>query len=60
MEVLKRQLDLSHVVRAGHTPSCLSGCLHGWQKQAYQNTNDGNDHQQFYQGKCAAEAVTVC
>jgi hypothetical protein len=60
MKILKRQLDLSHVVRAGHAPSCFSGCLHGWQKQDHQNTYDGNDHQQFHQGKRTTEAITVC
>jgi len=49
--VVTRKNHLLDVVLATHPPSCFSSGLNGRQQQPNQNSNDGNDHQQFDQGE---------
>jgi hypothetical protein len=42
---VESESELLHVVAAAHTTSSLTCGLHGWQQQANQNANDGNNNQ---------------
>ena len=44
---MTRQAELFQVVLALHAVGGLTHLLHGRQKQAHQNGNDRNDHQQL-------------
>ena len=48
---MNRQPHLSKIVRAIRTAGALAHRLDGGQQQADQNTDDGNDHQEFHEGK---------
>jgi hypothetical protein len=54
--IVSRQADLLQVVQALCAAGCLTNLLNGWQQKANQNANDGNDDEQFYQGK----SLTTC
>jgi hypothetical protein len=49
--VVNRQADLLKVIAAAHPSSRFACGLNGWQKQANQDTNDGDDNQQLDQSK---------
>jgi hypothetical protein len=50
---MKREPDLLHVVAAAHASSRFASGLYSRQQQGYQDTDDGNHHQQFDEGKAA-------
>ncbi len=52
--VVQGEADLLHVVRATHPGRRFADLLHGRQKEADQNGNDGNDHQQLNQRESPA------
>jgi hypothetical protein len=43
--------ELPEVVDARVPSGCLTSCLNGWQQHRHQDADDGNHHQQFYEGK---------
>jgi hypothetical protein len=49
--VVQRQPELFEIVAALGTPSRFASRLHGGEQKRDQNTDDGNNHQQFHQGK---------
>jgi len=53
MKVLKCYADLPQVVGALRTASSFASCLHGRQEQCHQDANDGDDNEQFNEGKSA-------
>jgi hypothetical protein len=52
--VLEKKRDLAEVVEAGRTMGFLLGFRQGRQQKRRQDRDDGNDHQQFDQGKSCA------
>lgn len=51
MEVLSRKAELLEVIGALHTSRSFTRRLNGRKKKADQNTNNGNDDQEFDKGK---------
>jgi hypothetical protein len=49
--VVKGDTNLLQIIRAGSSPSRLTRLLHGWQQKADKDANDGDDNEQFDQGK---------
>jgi hypothetical protein len=47
MEIVQSQALLLQVVGALHAASCFASGLNSRQQQTNQNTDDGNNHQQF-------------
>src|SRR5262249_53347087 len=54
MVAVASQRQLFQVVLALHAVRGFANLLNGWQQQADQNGNDGDDHQQFDQGEASA------
>src|SRR5262249_16070987 len=52
--VVQGEADLFEVVGAAHAVGGLADLLHGGQEQANQDANNGDDDQQFNQGKPAS------
>ena len=53
VKVVNRQTDLFQMVAALYPPSRFTGRLHRGQEQCDEDRYDGDDHQQFNQGKSA-------
>jgi hypothetical protein len=53
-----RQRELSHVVRATHPASSLTGLLHSRQEQSDENSDDSDDHKQFHKSKALTTSKT--
>jgi hypothetical protein len=51
MIVVLRNQNLAKAIRTVSSASSLANQLNGWQQHANQDTDDGNYHQQFDQGK---------
>jgi hypothetical protein len=49
--IVQSQADLFEVISALQASGGFAGRLHGWQQQADENTDDGDDDQKFDQGE---------
>jgi len=56
---MKPNADLFEIVITLRSPSGFPRLLHGWQEQRHQDSDDGNDHQQFDQSKSATMQTSV-
>jgi hypothetical protein len=59
MVVVGRQADLMQVVTALAAPGRFAGCLHGGKQKGNQDSDDGDDNQQFNQRETGATAVAL-
>ena len=50
---LDGEIDLFQIVQASRPPGSCLGTGQDWQQQCRQNGDDGDDHEQFNQRKCA-------
>jgi hypothetical protein len=55
--VVNPQANVFEVVAAAHSASSFTSGLHGRKKQAHQNADDGNDHQQFDKRECGSISI---
>jgi hypothetical protein len=54
VEVIGCQLDLVQVVFAAHRPGRFAGSLDGWQEQSDEDSDNGDNHKEFDEGKASA------
>nr|WP_246106169.1 hypothetical protein [Rosistilla ulvae] len=57
--VVHGQSELLQLIAALKPPRRFTRLLHRWQQQPNQYSNNGNDHQQFYESKTSAGLGTI-